>query len=134
MPYDKEQGCIYTKLVNVHGKSDPADMMSSRQAILKDMYMNPELVTMMFMPDKKNVHVLLNGKDLIIGEIQGKYDDLLKNRYYKISAWRITGGHEINTGGKTIKANYGINLTIKVYDEILVKNEQKNSKTKALPF
>jgi len=73
---------------------------------------------------KEEIWVKLDGNDFHLGFIRTKYLDLIKQNTTEIKSWHITGGYELPTAsvliagtptpaeGKTMRANFGLNICI----------------------
>jgi hypothetical protein len=128
MPYNKEQQMIHTKLVEVvNRKSNSDNMIISRQDLLKKLYLNPEVCKFMYIAEgvDKMKYVVFTTHDepdvkWQLGMVQSKYYKLLDSKYYKIMAWRITGGQTISD---KVRAYYGMNLAIKIVGDKVVQQE-----------
>jgi hypothetical protein len=132
---------IHTKLVEVVSKkADNDNIIISRQDILKMLYLTPEVCKVMYINQEsdgvKYVILITHDEPNVkwkIGVIQSKYYQLLDKSYFKIMAWRITGGQNLKerANGSMMKAYFGMNISIKIVSEKkeLILTEQLQEQT-----
>ena len=116
MPYVKEDNKILTK---IRGVSE-GDGKEGRQQMLRDMSMNPEYVTVIYV---KGIEVycvyedgLTTAKEWHLGRLKDEYRTLLFNNHAKIKSWFITGGHRLfsTISNSQFMARLGCNLEIEL--------------------